>query len=191
MRYAATAVLFFISLNAHANLFGFDAGLYFPKPAGVTLDRNGSKSFFDPRKYYLGPRMSAPLGDSQRFDLAIWAVLPWDSNIDGGSQTQYTTLFRTALGHFLSNNIMIALGTSFRWIYIASTGKSIAQRNGSSTTTFYTPARSRSAWSTSVDVNASFYILPSFRLSVDFLVWRAVSEHRSVSYAVGGHYAFL
>ncbi|HRK03346.1 MAG TPA: hypothetical protein PLH57_11835 [Oligoflexia bacterium] len=176
---------------ALADWVAVDAGVFLPRPAGVALDRNGSKSFYEPRQYYIGPRVGLPLGEAQRVEFATWFLLPWDSNLDGGSQTQVATLFRAALGHFVSKRVLLSGGTTFRWVYISSTAQSVTQRNGSTTRTFFTPSQNRSTWSASIDASVGVYLIKDLRLSFDVLVWRALSEYRSASVAAGAHYAFF
>ena len=176
--------------EALANLY-VEAGVYVPHPYYTTVDSLGNTSFLKPRYLLTGPRGSFRFSDRLTLEPSVRVALPWQSNVDGTQKT-YTSLFSFDMGYFVASYFELRGGVGFQWEYTYGNGGSVTQKNGTSTSVFYTPAVSQSTWIASIDLGLSLILLGPLRVSFDTFTWDVMSRtSRYVGFYLGAGYAIF
>lgn len=88
---------------------------------------------------YLRLRGVLPIGKKWEWEPAVGTLLPWTSGVDG-NEKKFSTHFDLTFSYPLTRWLRFRLGPGVQWLFSFSDGGSVVLNNGTSTSTFYTPA---------------------------------------------------
>lgn len=117
------------------------------------------------------------------FEPSLATTLPWRTNVDGNARF-FTAQLSFDLVRALGSRTRLRFGTGIRSEIGASFGEAVILRNGSSTSTFYTPDNFVITNSLSANLGLEYALGKSNTLVVDVVVPSPLSTRRRVHLSV-------
>jgi hypothetical protein len=115
---------------------------------------------------YVRLRGVLPVGKKWKWEPAIGTLFPWKSGVDG-NEKKVTTHLDLTFSYPLTQWLRFRIGPGVQWLFSFSDGGAVDLNNGTSTSTFYTPAYSSHSFVTTAQSGLSFSLSSRASLNIE------------------------
>lgn len=175
-------ILFLLSFNSFALI---NLGTYTPNFLGSQTDKEGST-----QKFALNPFVSVDYIFRPIFGYYFNPEIGYVFHLDAEDETTHKTIFLQ-----YNFDVPMSSGYVFRWGFanymdkIGGDGKTVIQKNGTGTATFYAPSETRTSYTSSLNIGIKKFVNNNYAIRFDTSIMSFLSsEKRGLSYVLSLNY---